>query len=65
MLSCVIYKIIRNYVCVDYLGSERKKLSELRLGSDGGYKYVNKSYDNVLGIGIPDLLLNLMSCHVF
>ena len=65
VLSCVIYTIIKNYVCIDYLGSEREKLSELSLGSGGSYKHINKSYDSVLGIGILDLLMNLMSCHVF
>ena len=40
-------------------------LSELRLGTGGSYKNFNKSYDNVLGIGIPDLLMNLLSCHGF
>ena len=24
VLSCVIYTIIKNYVCIDYLGSEKK-----------------------------------------
>ena len=65
VLSCVIYTITSNYVCIVYLGSERKKLSELRLGSGGVYKNFNKSYDNLLGIGIPYLLMNLMSCHGF
>ena len=65
MLSCVIYTIISNYVCIDYLASESKKLSELPLGSGGGYKHVKKSYDNLLGIGIPDLLMILMSCNGF
>ena len=32
VLSCVIYKIIDRYVCIDYLGTEIKKMSELRLG---------------------------------
>ena len=40
MLSCVIYTITRNYVCIDYIGSERKKLSELGLGSGGRFKHV-------------------------
>ena len=40
-------------------------LSVLRLGPGGCYKHFNKIYDNVLGIGIPDLLMNLMSCHGF
>ena len=65
LLSCVIHIIIRNYVCIDYLGSERNFLSELRLGSGGSYKHANKNYDNVLGIGIPYLLMNFMSCHGF
>ena len=65
MLSCVIYTIISNYVCIDYLDSESKKLSELGLGSGGNFKHVNKSYEEILGIGIPDLLMNSMSCHGF
>ena len=32
VLSCVIYTIIDRYVCIDYLGTETKKISELRLG---------------------------------
>ena len=43
----------------------QKKLSKLPLGSGGGYKHEEKSYDKILGIGIPDLLMNLMSCCVF
>ena len=57
-----MYTIISNYVCIDYLGSE-KKISDLRLGTGRSNKKINKSYDNVLGIGIPDLLINLLSCH--
>ena len=29
------------------------------------YKCYDTDYDNLLGIGIPDLLLNLLSCHGF
>ena len=43
----------------------RKKLSDLRLGVSGSYKHLDKKYDNVLGFGIPDLLLNLLSCQGF
>ena len=35
VLSCVIYTIISNYVCIDYLGSEKAKLSGLHLGPGG------------------------------
>ena len=54
VLSCVIYKVIRNYVCIDYLGSEIF-LSDLRVGVAGRYKHLDKKYDNVLGLGIPGL----------
>ena len=60
VFSCVIYKIISKYVCTDYLGYEKTKLSDLRLGVSGRYKNIDKNYDNVLGFGIPDLLLNLL-----
>ena len=36
-----------------------EKLSELTVGNGGVFKHGNK-YDNILGIGIPDLLMNLM-----
>ena len=39
------------------------KLSGLRLGPGGSYKHLNKKYDNVLGFGIPDMLMNLLSCQ--
>ena len=61
----VIYTVISNYICVDYLGTEPKQLGELVIGSSGSFKHVNKSYDKILGIGIPYLLINLMSCHGF
>ena len=28
-------------------------------------KHEGMDYDNLFGIGIPDLLLNMLSCHVF
>ena len=65
VLSCVIYIIIRNYVCIDYLGYEKSKLSDLRLGVAGSYKHLGKKYDNLLGFGIPYLLFNLLSCKGF
>ena len=63
VLSCVIYTIIGKYVCIDYLGSDKSQLSYLRLGVTGRYKHYDTDYDNVLGIGIPDLFLNFLSCH--
>ena len=65
MLSCVIYTNIINYVCIDYLGSKKSKLSDLSLGDAGRYKHLGKKYDNVLGFGVTDLLLNLLYCQGF
>ena len=59
------YIVYVKYVCIEYLGSEKSKLTGLRLGVNGGYKHLDKNYDNVLGFGIPDLLLNLFSCQGF
>ena len=42
-----------------------KKLSELTVYFGGSFKDTNKSYEKILGIVIPDLLINLMSCHDF
>ena len=65
VLSCVIYTIIGNYVCIDYLACESKQIIKITVNTGGGFKNGNKSYDKILGIGIPDLLMNLMSCHAF
>ena len=42
----------------------REKISGFFCSGES-YKHFKKSYDNVLGIGITDLLMNLMSCHGF
>ena len=65
VLICVIYTIINKYVCIDYLGSKKSKLSDLKIGCNGSSKQNGMEYNNLLGIGIPDLLLNLLSCHRF
>ena len=56
--------IISNDVCIDYVGSEIF-LSDLLIGPGGSYKHFNKKYENILGFGIPDLLMNLLSCQYF
>ena len=65
VLSCVIYTIINHYVCIDYLACEQIKLSGLPVVSGGVFKHRNKSYGKILGIGVPNLLMKLMSCHGF
>ena len=65
VFSCVIYTIISKIVCIDYLGHEKKKLSDLRPGPGGSYKHFNKIYDIVLRFGVPGLLINFVSCRGF
>ena len=64
VLSCVIYTIIDRYVCIDYLGTEKKKIRELRLGYTLQIKHDGMDYDNLFGIGIPDILLNMLSHRI-
>ena len=65
VLSCVIYTTIKNYVCIDDLACQSKKLGEIPVGSIEGYKHGDKSFDRILVIGIPYLLMTLISCHGF
>ena len=65
MLTCVIYTNIDKYVCIENLGSEKSKLRTLKIGCTGSNKHNGMNYNNLLRIGIPDLLLNLLSCHEF
>ena len=57
VLSCVMYTIIKKCVCIDYLAYQIKELSEITVGS----KHVDYFFDRILGIGIPDFLMNLKS----
>ena len=60
VMSCVIYTIIDRYVCIDYLGTKKKKISELRLGCTFQSKHDGMDYGNLFGIGILDILLNML-----
>ena len=64
-LSCAIYTIIDRYVCINYLGTETKKIIELRLGCTLKTKHENMDYDNLFGIGNPDIFMNMLSCQGF
>ena len=61
MLSCIVYNLIDNYVCIDYLLCQSKTLSAI--SCDPTFK--DTSFNILLGIGILELLLNLLSCHGF
>ena len=51
--------------CIYYLLSEKSKLSYLKIGWNGSSKHNGMDYNNLLRIGIPDLLLNMLSCYGF
>ena len=55
--------MIDSYVCIDCLGTEKKKISELRLGCTLSSKHDSINYNNLFGIGITYILLNMLSCH--
>ena len=61
VLSCVIYSLIENYVCIDYLFFQSKTLSSI----SSKLTFEKISFYLLLGIGILELLLNLVSCHGF
>ena len=59
VLSCVIYFLKDNYVCIDYISCQSKTF--IIIYSNKIFKQT--SFNLSLGIGIPELLLNLLSCH--
>ena len=61
VLSCVVYTIIDNYVCIDYLLCQSKTLCCISHNPT----FKETSFNLLIGIGIPELLLNLVSCHRF
>ena len=61
VLSCALYSIIDNYVCIYYLSCQSKTL--IRMSSNRILEQT--SYNILIGIGIPEVLLNLVYCHVF
>ena len=46
VLSFVIYTIINNYVCIDYLGTEKLKISDLKIVCTGSSKNNGMDYNN-------------------
>ena len=65
VLSCVLYTMIEKYVCIDYLCTLNKILSELNIGTTLLNKHDDQDNNNLFGIGIPDILMNMVSCHGF
>ena len=59
VVSCVIFYVIENYVCIDYLCCQYKTLN--RISSDKVLEQA--SYIILLDIGIPEVLMILVSWH--
>ena len=55
--SSVVYCIMNNYVCAYYLYFPQNKIHV------ANKVFENKTYNDISGIGIPELLMNIISCH--
>ena len=53
--------VIENYICIDYLACQSKTFSSISSKSS----FEKTSFNIILGIFIPELLLNLLYCHGF
>ena len=59
VLICVLYSLMENYVCIGYLLCQSKTLGTI----SSNIIFKRTSSNILIGIGIPELLLNLVSCH--
>ena len=58
VLGVVVYFFIDKYVCIDYLFIQREeKLPSLYA------RFEDTSFNNLSGIGIPVILLNIFLCY--
>ena len=61
VLSCLLYSFMENYFCIDYICCHSKTSSII--SSDKISE--EASYNELLGIGILEVLINHISCHGF
>ena len=61
VFSCVVYTPIDNYVCIDYMLCQLKKICSILRN----LAFKETSFNLLLGIGFTELLLNLVYCHGF
>ena len=57
VFSCVLYYFMGNYFFIEYLCCQSKTISDI--SSDNFFE--NKSYNEFLSIGVPGVLMNLIS----
>ena len=59
VIGYVIYSFIRNLICLDYMGIIQHKLSDYDNNSE------KAKFNDFSGLGIPKIMMNIMSCHGF
>ena len=59
VIGLVVYTIIDDYICLDYLGFLQERLSK----HDNNFE--NTKFKNLYALRIPKILMNIISCHVF
>ena len=59
ILGFVIHGIMGRYVCLDYLFMLHEKISL----NDRSFQ--DSTFDDLSEIGIPEVLMNIISCHCF
>ena len=59
LIVVAIYTIIDDYICLYYLGLFQGKWSK----HDSKFEYTK--FKNLYVLVIPDILMNIMSCHAF
>ena len=55
--EAVVYTIIDDNICLDYLDLTQNRLSK------HGNNFENTKFNNLSGLGIPEILMNIMSWH--
>ena len=58
VIGSVIYSYIDHFLCLEYLGILQQKLSAFDKKFENKFNYFS-------GLGIPEILMNIMSCHFF
>ena len=59
VLICILYSLIYYYVCIDYISCQSKALSSISTNRI----FKKRSYNILIGTGIPEVLLNIVSWH--
>ena len=61
----MLYTQLLTNTCVLTIYVHKKRLSELKLGNSLKTRHEDQDYNNIFGIGIPDIFVNMFSCQGF